>query len=153
MKEQYLSKTPFLTFVYLSKCNINLPCIIENYKKRFLLTGLMYILHLWIITFEAESSELALATSAWSFTLSPSLPISIWDLVPLRSPSWTFVCQNLCEFNLLFRKDCLNNATWPQHCCAQFGRSSPLPCSETQGRSRNQSMSRTSWVDVDISIN
>ena len=26
MKEQYLSKTPFLTFVYLSKCNVRLSC-------------------------------------------------------------------------------------------------------------------------------
>ena len=30
MKERYLSKTPFLTFVYLSKCNINLP----NFQKK-----------------------------------------------------------------------------------------------------------------------
>ena len=50
------------------------------------------------LTLEAESSELSLVTSAWSFTLSPSLPISIWDLVPLRSPSWIFVCQNLIVF-------------------------------------------------------
>ena len=41
MKERYLSKTPFLTFVYISKCNINLPCYFGNSKKRFLWTGLV----------------------------------------------------------------------------------------------------------------
>ena len=41
MKERYLSKTPFLTFVYISKCNINLPGYFGNSKKRFLWTGLM----------------------------------------------------------------------------------------------------------------
>ena len=39
MKERYLSKTPFLTFVYLSKCNINLPCFFGNFQKRFLWTS------------------------------------------------------------------------------------------------------------------
>ena len=34
MKERYLSKTPFLTFVYLSKCNIKLPCFFGNSKKK-----------------------------------------------------------------------------------------------------------------------
>ena len=34
MKERYLSKTPNLTFVYLSKCNIKLPCIFGNSKKK-----------------------------------------------------------------------------------------------------------------------
>ena len=42
MKERYLSKTPFLTFVYISKCNINLPGYFGNSKKRFLWTGLIY---------------------------------------------------------------------------------------------------------------
>ena len=42
MKERYLSKTPFLTFVYISKCNINLPGYFGNSKKRFLWTGLMH---------------------------------------------------------------------------------------------------------------
>ena len=46
MKERYLSKTPFLTFVYISKCNINLPCYFGNSKKRFLWTGLMCIVHI-----------------------------------------------------------------------------------------------------------
>ena len=32
MKERYLSKTPFLTFVYISKCNINLPCYLSVSK-------------------------------------------------------------------------------------------------------------------------
>ena len=41
MKEQYLSKTPFLRFVYLSKCKINLPCIVGNSQIRFLWTGLV----------------------------------------------------------------------------------------------------------------
>ena len=41
MKERYLSKTPFLTFVYISKCNINLPGYFGNSKKRFLWTGLV----------------------------------------------------------------------------------------------------------------
>ena len=41
MKERYLSKTPFLTFVYLSKCNIKLPGYFGNSKKRFLWTGLL----------------------------------------------------------------------------------------------------------------
>ena len=42
MKERYLSKTPFLTFVYISKCNINLPSYFGNSKKRFLWTGLVH---------------------------------------------------------------------------------------------------------------
>ena len=41
MKERYLNKTPFLTFVYISKCNINLPGYFGNSKKRFLWTGLV----------------------------------------------------------------------------------------------------------------
>ena len=42
MKEQYLSKTPFLEFVYRSKCKINLPCIVGNSQiKFFLWTGLV----------------------------------------------------------------------------------------------------------------
>ena len=36
MKERYLNKTHFLTFVYLSKYNINLPSYFGNSKKRFL---------------------------------------------------------------------------------------------------------------------
>ena len=44
MKERFLSKTPFLTFVYISKCNINLPGYFGNSKKRFLWTGLMVII-------------------------------------------------------------------------------------------------------------
>ena len=36
MKERYLSKTPYLTFVYLSKCNINLPCFLDIPKKVFM---------------------------------------------------------------------------------------------------------------------
>ena len=43
----YLSKTPFLTFVYRSKCNINLPCFIGNSKKGFLWTGLVFIHFKW----------------------------------------------------------------------------------------------------------
>ena len=43
MKGRYLSKTPFLTFVYISKCNINLPRYFGNSKKRFLWTGLLLI--------------------------------------------------------------------------------------------------------------
>ena len=39
--ERYLSKTPFLTFVYLSKYNTNLPDIFGNSKKCFLCTGLV----------------------------------------------------------------------------------------------------------------
>ena len=45
MKEQHLSKTPFLTLVYISKCNINLPGYFGNSKKRFLWTGLVYTQH------------------------------------------------------------------------------------------------------------
>ena len=33
MEEPYLSKTPFLTFVYLSTCNTKLPGIFGNSKK------------------------------------------------------------------------------------------------------------------------
>ena len=40
MKERYLSKTPNITFVYLSKCNIKLPVFFGNPKIRFLWTGL-----------------------------------------------------------------------------------------------------------------
>ena len=39
MKEQYLSKTPFLRFVYLSKCKINLPCIVGNSQISFFMNG------------------------------------------------------------------------------------------------------------------
>ena len=42
-KERYLSKTPFLTFVYLSKCDTKLRGIFGNAKKSFSLTGLMII--------------------------------------------------------------------------------------------------------------
>ena len=41
MNERYLSKTPNVTFIYLSKCNIKLPSIFANSKKRFLWTGLL----------------------------------------------------------------------------------------------------------------
>ena len=34
MKEQHLSKTPFLTLVYISKCTINLPGYFGNSKKK-----------------------------------------------------------------------------------------------------------------------
>ena len=53
MKERYLSKTPFLTFVYISKCNINLPGYFGNSKKRFLWTGLMDT-QLWMDTHKEE---------------------------------------------------------------------------------------------------
>ena len=42
-KEPYLSKTPFPTFVYLSKCNTKLPCIFGNPQKMFLWTGLIFL--------------------------------------------------------------------------------------------------------------
>ena len=41
--ERYLSKTPNVTFVYLSKCNMKLPGVFGNSKKRFLWTGLVII--------------------------------------------------------------------------------------------------------------
>ena len=44
MKERYLSKTPIVTFVYLSKFNTKLPGIFGNSKKRFLWTGLVITL-------------------------------------------------------------------------------------------------------------
>ena len=44
MKEWYLSKTPNVTFVYLSKWNIKLPGLFGNSKKRFLWTGLVITL-------------------------------------------------------------------------------------------------------------
>ena len=40
-KERFLSLAHFLTFVYLSKCNIKLPGYFGNSKKSFLWTGLM----------------------------------------------------------------------------------------------------------------
>ena len=43
MKERYLSKKPFLTFVYISKCNKKMPCFFGNSKKMFLWTGPMII--------------------------------------------------------------------------------------------------------------
>ena len=117
----------------------------------FLFVFHLAVLHINIIvtvitvplTLEAESSELSLVTSAWSFTLSPSLPISIWDFVPLLSPSWIFVCQNLITFAI--KKKVTGNDTWPLHYCGRSERRWPRPCSGRQGRSRNQSMSRTSW--------
>ena len=42
MKERYLSETPNVTFLYLSKCNIKLPCFFGNSKKRFLWSGILY---------------------------------------------------------------------------------------------------------------
>ena len=45
MKEQYLSKTPNVTFVYLSKCNIKLFCFFGNSKNRFSWTGLLLMHH------------------------------------------------------------------------------------------------------------
>ena len=47
MKERYLSKTPNVTFVYISKCNINLPGYFGNSKKRFLWTGLVTMQTRW----------------------------------------------------------------------------------------------------------
>ena len=52
MKERYLSETPFLLFVYLSKCNIKLSGYFGNSKKRFLWTGLVRMLprcFLWVM--------------------------------------------------------------------------------------------------------
>ena len=45
MKERYLSKTPNVTFVYLSKCNIKLPGFLGNSKKRLLWIGLVYSIY------------------------------------------------------------------------------------------------------------
>ena len=39
IKERYLSNTTFLTIVYLSKCNKNLPCFFGNSKKKIIWTG------------------------------------------------------------------------------------------------------------------
>ena len=44
MKEPYLSKTPFLKFVYLSTCKTNLPGIFGNSEKKFLWTGPVHML-------------------------------------------------------------------------------------------------------------
>ena len=50
MKERYLSKTTNVTFVYLSKCNVKLPGIFGNPKKRFLWTGLLYtVYHIYML--------------------------------------------------------------------------------------------------------
>ena len=34
MKERYLSKTPIIKFVYLSKCNMILPCIFWKFLMK-----------------------------------------------------------------------------------------------------------------------
>ena len=44
MKEPFLSKTPFLKFVYLSTCKTNLPGIFGNSEKKFLWTGPVHML-------------------------------------------------------------------------------------------------------------
>ena len=57
MKERYLSKTPNVTFVHLSKCNIKLPGIFGNSKKRFFvnrstghtLQNYNFILRVWFV--------------------------------------------------------------------------------------------------------
>ena len=43
MKEWYLSKNPFLTFVYLSKCNTKLPRIFGNSKKNIMINILWFL--------------------------------------------------------------------------------------------------------------
>ena len=58
MKERYLSKTPFLTFVYISKCDINLPGYFGNSKKRFLWTGLVYTVYRGIPEKEVDAKLL-----------------------------------------------------------------------------------------------
>ena len=57
MKERYLSKMPFLTFVYISKCNINLLGYFGNSKKRFLWTGLMNTHNLYDERFQNHLSN------------------------------------------------------------------------------------------------
>ena len=49
MKEQYLSKTPFLTFVYISKCNINLPEYFGNSKKVFVNRSSGYVVYVYLL--------------------------------------------------------------------------------------------------------
>ena len=56
-KERYLSKTPFLTFVYLSKCGIKLPGIGNAKKVFFLLAGLMIIDPKRVISFQNSPSD------------------------------------------------------------------------------------------------
>ena len=68
MKERYLSKTPFLTFVYISKCNINMTCYFGNSKKRFLWTGL-------ILTLNSSSGLVTLWFTFGQCNLQPY----IWD--------------------------------------------------------------------------
>ena len=95
MKERYLSKTPFLTFVYLSKCNINLPGYFGNSKKRFLWTGLLLILvnrrrqvcHWLFVCIKRNSNvKLHLHLIVWTFEIISWLQVFIdWVSHPHRS--------------------------------------------------------------------
>ena len=70
-------KTPFLTFVYLSKCNMGLPCIFRNSKKRFLWTVLLFMLIYWIIKsrFHMNVAWKAQPSSTFRFWIS-----SLWSM-------------------------------------------------------------------------
>jgi len=94
MKERYLSKTPFLTFVYISKCNINLPGYFGNSKKRFLWTGLMCTYRLLFLEY------LAVWLSG-SCLFSPFWVARIWselDTILLFVFSYFRLCLNTCAF-------------------------------------------------------
>ena len=82
MKERYLSKTPFLTFVYISKCNINLPGYFGNSKKRFLWTGLMciYILKQYLMCSRTMENTPFLAATYY-YSIHISLSISPYDSI------------------------------------------------------------------------
>ena len=81
MKEQYLSKTPFLTFVYLSKFNINLPCIFQNSKKRFYEPVLC------------------------SYLSNRGLNFYPPHLLTVRSSGRSFILDNLCVHITFYRHD------------------------------------------------
>ena len=90
MKERHLSKTPFLTFVYISKCNINLPGYFGNSKKRFLWTGLMYIVHTYKICCRCVSVGFNMRLQ-WE---RPKKYAMLTDVMPQRRYSFCLFFRN-----------------------------------------------------------
>ena len=70
MKERYLSKSPNVTFVYLSKCNIELPVFLEIPKKGF--CGLD---HVW-------SSAMLSGNTSFCIFVTLSFPTQAMHITP-----------------------------------------------------------------------
>ena len=100
MKERYLSKTPFLRFVYLSKCKIDLPCIFRNSQKRFLWTGLVCTKFRYKL-----SAEHSTHINTKGLFLSPGSSRTMFSII-LRHNSKRITRVSILPFVIL---------TWQQH--------------------------------------